>query len=467
MKRIPFLLVVLALLAGCAGTQLEPTPVATTEATTVPIPTTGATQAPAATASPLPPAESPLATATPPALDSPLPTPTPDEAAVDFAIVTVRDGDLWLKPLPEGEEVRLTDLGDVVEFPEFSPDGRLVLFRREGSAVPVSSDAANEIPTTTLWSVAVTGGAPQLLLDPLAALPSVPGTGGGPTDLYPSEPGSLAWLPDGRHLLLSSRYLTINGTVGNYDLWRLDVETGQLDALLPSGEGGRPVVSPDGAWVLLSTGTLISVARVDGSEPRALLKFERVPTYSEWEWVPEPEWNDDGSVRVAIALPWMVGEPVTYQLWRVEPASGQNEMLGEVQVSWLHTPLWSPDGTRLTFAAAGGGLALADAAGQDPRLVAEGDDVVPLAWSPEGTRLAFVQSGQYCAVDDRAGAEPVCLAPVFYGDARWLDEDTLVMVASVGEDQPGLVAAELPGGTTTELWSAPVLPLFHDVYLGR
>ena len=467
MKRIPFLLVVLALLAGCGGTQLEPTPVATPEATTGPLPSTGATQAPAATAPAIPSVESPLPTATAPALDSPLPTATPEEAAGDFAIVTVRDGDLWLKPLPEGEEVRLTDLGDVVEFPEFSPDGRLVLFRREGPAVSISSDPPGEVPTTTLWAVPVSGGAPHLVLDPLAALPSVQGTGGRAEDLYPSEPGFMAWLPGSRHVLFSSRYLTINGTMSNDDLWRLDVDSAQLDALLPAGQGGRPVVSPDGDWVLLSTGTEISIVRVDGSERRALLTFEPVPTYSEWEWVPAPVWSEDGSVHVAIAQPWTVGDPVTYQLWRLEPASGRNEMLGEVRASWLYTPLWSPDGRRLAFAAAGGGLALAEAAGQDPRLVAEGEDVVPLAWSPAGTRLAFVRSGQYCAIDDQAGAEPVCLAPTFYSDARWLDEDSLLMVASAGEDQARLVAAELPAGTTSELWSASVLPLFHDVYLGR
>jgi dipeptidyl aminopeptidase/acylaminoacyl peptidase len=467
MRRIPLVLVVLALLAGCAGTQLEPTPSASPEATTVTVPTTGATQAPPATAPALPSAESPLPTATSPDPDSPLPTATPDEAAVDFAIVTVRDGDLWLKPLPDGEEVRLTGLGDVVQFPEFSADGRLVLFHREGPAVTISTDPAGDVPTTTLWAVPVTGGEPYMVLDPLAALPSVPGTGGRGDDVYPSEPGSLAWLPSGEQVLFSSRYLTINGTISNDDLWRLDVDSGKLEALLPAGQGGRPTVSPDGAWVLLNTGSEIHIARVDGSERRNLLTFERVPTYSEWEWVPEPEWDDHGSVHVAVAQPWTVGEPVTYELWRLEPESDQQEMLGEVQASWLHTPLWSPDRLRLAYAAAGGGLALADEGGREPRLVAAGDDVVPLAWSPAGRRLAFVQAGQYCAVEDVSGAEPVCLASTFYSDARWLDEGSLVMVASIGEDQPGLVSAELPAGTTTELWSAPVLPLFYDLRLGR
>lgn len=109
---------------------------------------------------------------------------------------------------------------------------------------------------------------------------------------------------------------------------------------------------------------------------------------------------------------------------------------------------------------------LAGAGGEDPRLAAPGEGVVPVGWSPGGTRLAFVQGGQHCVVDDRKGAEPVCVAPVFYGDAGWLDDDTLLVVASVGKDQPQFVAVQLPGGETREVWAVPP-PVFYDLYAGR
>ena len=465
MRQTLTLLLALVLLAGCAGTGGEPT--AAPAASPLPEPTALPTGA-SATATDLPrPSATPGPTLAPTELPEPTATATPNGAADAVLAAWVRDGDLVLKHLPDGPEMALTDLGDLVEFPEFSPDGQIILFRRQGPPATISPEPGAEVPTTTLWAVATAGGAPHLVLDPLAALPSVPGTGALADDLYPSEPGPLAWLPGGRQVLFSSRYLTINSALGNHDLWRLDVETGQIDALLPAGEGGRPILSPDGESVLLSTPTELRVARADGSERRTLLTFERVPTYSEWEWMPEPAWSDDGSVHVALARPWEVGEAVTYTLLRLDPATGESQELGQVKVPWLHTPLWSPDRSRLAYVAAGSGLMVAGGGGEDPRLVAAGDMSVPLAWSPAGSRLVFVQEGEYCVVDAQDGAEPICVAPVWDTAAHWLEEDSLVVMADAGEDQPQLQAIELPAGTATELWTAPGAPLYYDFYVGR
>lgn len=477
MTRTLTLLVALVLLAGCAGTGGPPT--ATTGPT--PLPEATATTGPAATADPTAtPTAPPTATsgpppsATPGATEPPAATATPDgvegpgNGAPAVVVAWVRDGDLVVKRLPDGEEVALTDLGDVVEFPEFSPDGQLILFRRQGPVATVSPDPGAEVPTTTRWAVPAEGGTPRLVLDPLAALPAMPGSGALADDLYPSDAGRLAWLPGGRQVLFSSHFLTVNGAPGNHDLWRLDLETGQLDELLPAGQGGRPTLSPDGELVVLNAPQELAVARADGTERRTLLTFERVPTYSEWEWVPEPVWNDDGSLHVALAQPWQAGRPVTYTLLRLDPASGESQELGQVEVPWLHTPLWSPDRSRLAYIAAGRGLVIAGPGGEDPRLVAAGDTSIPLAWSPAGTRLAFVREGRYCVAEAAGedGAEPRCVAPTWDALVHWLDEETLAVMADAGEDQPQLQAIVLPAGTATELWTAPGPPLYFDLYVG-
>jgi hypothetical protein len=60
----------------------------------------------------------------------------------------------------------------------------------------------------------------------------------------------------------------------------------------------------------------------------------------------------------------------------------------------IHSPVWSPDGSRLAFAA-DEGLFVVDRDGSDPRLLLPSatDDllVVRPSWSPDGSRLAFAQ----------------------------------------------------------------------------
>ena len=53
-------------------------------------------------------------------------------------------------------------------------------------------------------------------------------------------------------------------------------------------------------------------------------------------------------------------------------------------------PSWSPDGSRIAFAAADGGIYVRDVDGSDPRLIVDRTFVVShLTWSPDGTRIAF------------------------------------------------------------------------------
>ena len=123
-------------------------------------------------------------------------------------IVASRDGDLWLKLLPDGAEMQLTELTDVTGFPEFSPDGKRILIQREGPPALVSRSMGEEVPTSTWWAVAVPDGAPYMILEPLEALPLARDRRCTSTDQIPSQDPSPPLVRD-RQISLQKRQISL------------------------------------------------------------------------------------------------------------------------------------------------------------------------------------------------------------------------------------------------------------------
>jgi serine/threonine protein kinase len=168
------------------------------------------------------------------------PTVSPDGHTVAFASDRDDRQRIWLKQLPAGAEVALTEGSD--DFPRFSPEGTHILFVR------------NEVARTSLFKTAVVGGEPRKLIDDVA---------------------HADWSPDGRQIA----FLRYRG----HDT-HVDSVIGVVDA---DGDNAREIAnfdderllhprwSPDGKTIgAVSALTAVGVAQsillldADGKNPR-------------------------------------------------------------------------------------------------------------------------------------------------------------------------------------------------------
>jgi hypothetical protein len=80
--------------------------------------------------------------------------------------------------------------------------------------------------------------------------------------------------------------------------------------LLPHGQGGEFIYSPNGQEIAISTATSISLVHTDGTNRREVLTYPMVATYSEYSFYAMPIWAaDSSSLRVAIPPADPLGEP--------------------------------------------------------------------------------------------------------------------------------------------------------------
>jgi serine/threonine protein kinase/WD40 repeat protein len=132
-------------------------------------------------------------------------------------------GEIYLKLMPSGEPLQLTNDGISKQDPVFSRDGSRILYTTGG-------------PPFELWSVPVTGGRPQLVM---------------------RNAGTLSWTKDGRVLFAEIREGIHMGIVSATES-RSDVRQIYIPAQ-SSGMAHRAYASPDAKWV--------SIAEMDTGGP--------------------------------------------------------------------------------------------------------------------------------------------------------------------------------------------------------
>jgi Tol biopolymer transport system component/imidazolonepropionase-like amidohydrolase len=174
-------------------------------------------------------------------------------------------GRVWLLPCNGGDARALTDGFGGDHQPQFSPDGKSLVF------------ASHRDGNYHLWKIALDGSAPMQITF-------------GPYDHR--EP---VWSPDGAHIIFSS------DRSGNYDLWKIDLATGTLTQITHHPDNDYfPSYSPDGrsiAWVSDRLGRR-GLVRRSGLFMRSGGAATRLIAEPQSSYISGPSWSPDGS-RIA------------------------------------------------------------------------------------------------------------------------------------------------------------------------
>ena len=196
-----------------------------------------------------------------------MPRWSPDGSTIAF--ISDRDGgdNLWLIA-PNGMGLRqLTkEVDNTVSSPVWSPDGQYLVARRFG---PYPS-AENYLTNVPLWMYHVNGGSGVRVFPAVASRKST-NTGA-------------AFSPDGGTLYFSSHGGGYSGeNLGAYQVLAFDLDSGEERALTAGSGGGlRPVVSPDGRWLVYAT----------RSGARTALRVRDLETHED-HWLVEEVQRDD------------------------------------------------------------------------------------------------------------------------------------------------------------------------------
>ena len=147
----------------------------------------------------------------------------------------------------------------------------------------------------------------------------------------------------------------------------------------------------------------------------------------------DPQISPDGRTIVYVRRTGdVMTDRMQSSLWLIDVASGRQSPLA-VQGS---SPRWSPDGTRIAYAAAdGAGTQLFVrwiATGANARVTSFPGDPQALAWSPDGTRLAYV------ATVAGEGTKLGTALPKPEG-AKWAEPLTVIDRVNYRNDGPGYV----------------------------
>ncbi|MCM2268842.1 MAG: protein kinase [Thermoanaerobaculia bacterium] len=178
--------------------------------------------------------------------------------------------------------------------------------------------------------------------------------------------------PDGRWLLFSSN------RSGNLDLWRLALDTGEMQRLTDHpAQDWDPAMSADGKWLLFSSNRSgrfqIWMAEADGSSPRQVTDVENAQN---------PTMTSDGA-WIVYTLQDAPQEQIG--IWKIRPDGRDATQVVRTLNAFI--PESSPDGRFVAFNGAGGGPAslaqvvrLADGA----PLAAPPPTATRFRWSVEG-----------------------------------------------------------------------------------
>lgn len=213
---------------------------------------------------------------------------------------------------------------------------------------------------------------------------------------------SLAWHPDGSKIVYRA-YLDIRMSGNPTHIYAVNSDGSDLEQITDSpGSYSEATLSPDGSQIAFvsysDTGRGLTVMRADGSERTLLYRSILNAQAGHWISVESPAWSPDGTRIAFAARPWNRGSLHRLELYVIN-ADGTSLQRLTHRTGADSKPTWSPDGSRLAFVSRPPGgpryylpeiYVLTDFnPSHQPLTDIAYSDRIPV-WSPDGTRIAYV-----------------------------------------------------------------------------
>jgi Tol biopolymer transport system component len=217
----------------------------------------------------------------------------------------------------------------------------------------------------------------------------------------------------------------------NNPVFVADIDGTDVRGLTPEGiDGFGPTWSPDGSTLVYqrrdgATNEIGNLVVVDVSSEETTQITSLEPASHDW-WFVYPSFSPDGR-RIIFHLPRDPGGPDTrFDVYTVPVTGGEPTVV----VRDAGMGVYGPDGEQLAYLDSPRGiwassrLMVADADGNEPRVLVQGGQIDFPQWSPDGTQISYTDSGRTYVVDVATGETSLVAEG---GKADWLDQDTLVI----------------------------------------
>ncbi|WP_373518034.1 TolB family protein, partial [Pricia sp.] len=248
---------------------------------------------------------------------------------------------------------------DHIEAPNWSPDGKTLIFNSEGSlyTIPVEGGTPEKIDTGFAKKInndhGISPDGTQMVISDgtengSSLIYTLPIGGGTPKKVTPIGPSYWhGWSPDGKTLAYCAE------RNGNYDIYTVPVEGGEETRLTDAGPlDDGPDYSPDGKYIYFNsarTGTMqIWRMKTDGSEQ------EQITTDAYHDWFAHPSPDGKWIVYVTFGTDVPAGSHPANKDVMLRLMDLQTK---EIKVmaklfggqGTINVPSWSPDSQRVAF----------------------------------------------------------------------------------------------------------------------
>ncbi|MEP7341047.1 MAG: LpqB family beta-propeller domain-containing protein [Acidobacteriota bacterium] len=327
-----------------------------------------------------------------------------------------KHGGIWLIPALGGTPRQLTEFGCR---PAWSRDGTMIAFQSESFHDLIQPYASS----ATLWVIASQGGSPKQITQ--AGQPA-----GG--HLCP------AWSPDGQRIAF------LNANLTSYQIWSVEVATGQSKQMTPNGSGDKAdlVWDGDGQSIYFTMGMMLLKLRVDPATGEGIGKPVKVADLGATVFR-NPAISANGK-KIAYSA-WAAKSNV----WSIPLAPPPSESAGGAPVPLTNEThsrngltAFSPDGKRIVFTSERRGIGyqlwLMDADGRNQtQLTADAQALAP-SWFPDGARIAFVSI--------RQNHQTISSLTLDTRKERILSDATTIEIPRMSPDGTRLAFTYTPGG---------------------